>query len=958
MVFWIILATMLSLLNARSWEPREILFVPWGRDSLQTVRYQVDPDGRYGPQSFHVDPADSRIAILDPLNRRIKVYEHDSLTRALQAPRYSKDFVLTAENKYVCLVDNALWRYADQQVAQRYRRKTPLPLIQRIYRQDGQLLIRNHDGTISRLTSQGIQATGQKGLQAGSNYYQASKQSRSLAEVGVRDPQGLQKAAIKLPIPTNNLGSIQVVGVDTLGRIYLDLDLIQQQVPLKVQRELRILSATGETLGTIQVPVHYYTRMFRDLELDPSGKLYQMISSTDGLHVFEWTIPGTIMQPTEGSYPQKYQQTIHYNEAGGGDFQGQRIPPRPEMQSITRDEALAIGDSYVEHQWNCTAANISDGVETAPDGDLVQTPDWIHVGTNQRIPYKWGGFDKLPAYDSGIAEGDYAGDIHTDGVCYNYARGVDCSGFVCRCWKLNTHYSTRMMDDPGSITLAHASWEDLQPADAIHKPGHVRLAISTLQNGVILAVEAAGSSTGWKVDYTSYTLTDLYNYAPRYYKNMTGASVPPAPPVLSHITQPDSLQLKWELISTLNTDGVHISVSENMADWTTLFKDSLFAVTQTSLSVDLGDAAPHFFKLKAVNTGEDTTLSFPTDTYGVFQGGSCGEQVLIVDGFDRTESSGSWHLPYHSFAAWLGQALAAMNVSFATAANEALLNGQLDLHDYAAVCWLLGDESTNDETLNSAEQALLQTYLENGGQLFISGSEIGWDLDYKGGTADRQFYHDYLHADYVQDDAGIYQLSGQSGSIMAGLSFNFDDGGYGIYEEDYPDAINPRNGASACLNYSSSLHAGIQYEGPFGEGSFTGRLVYLAVPWETITTENDRQVVLRRIVEFFGIQTSSLAQGEDSVPATPFLSDGYPNPFNSRVNFKLHLDHKTTVSMGIYNNLGQQVLTSQYEPGARQVINLSWNGTNTQGHPVASGVYYIVVHLAHQQLVKPMVFLK
>ena len=90
----------------------------------------------------------------------------------------------------------------------------------------------------------------------------------------------------------------------------------------------------------------------------------------------------------------------------------------------------------------------------------------------------------------------YAGDIHTDS-CSSYARGVDCSGFVCGAGRRRSTTSTYMMDDPayGPVSLPYTSWEDLQVGDAeVRKPGHVRMANGTLPGGEVLGTceSAAG----------------------------------------------------------------------------------------------------------------------------------------------------------------------------------------------------------------------------------------------------------------------------------------------------------------------------------------------------------------------------------------------------------------------------------------------------------------------------------
>jgi len=54
-----------------------------------------------------------------------------------------------------------------------------------------------------------------------------------------------------------------------------------------------------------------------------------------------------------------------------------------------------------------------------------------------------------------------------------------------------------------------------------------------------------------------------------------------------------------------------------------------------------------------------------------------------------------------------------------------------NLQSYKIVIWLTGSESVN--TLTAADQVNLQTFLDSGGKLFISGQDIGFDLIYING---------------------------------------------------------------------------------------------------------------------------------------------------------------------------------------------------------------------------------
>jgi len=664
-------------------------------------------------------------------------------------------------------------------------------------------------------------------------------------------------------------------------------------------------------------------------------------------------LPGT-KDLFEGVYPEKFRKYLHYNDAVMPESLEKKSPLNKPTATVTRAEALAIGDTYVVHMWAATLANITGGLITDPNGAELRTPSWVQVGTNYKVPYKWGGFNTLPEYDQGLLAGKSAGDNATSDVS-SYAVGVDCSGFVSRCWKLSSHYSTRMMDD--YIAQAYSSWEDLKPGDAIHKEGHVRLAVDNNPNGSIFAVEAAGSSTDWRVDYRTYYYSNLSDYTPRYYINMTGPSFPMAQPVLAAVTNDSKAHIHWNLSSADNISGIQIQYSDDGITWAPLLSDSLVLPAVTEFSHDWTDG-PWYIRLKSINNDDGVAESLPSDTYGYYTPPACAGKVLIVDGFDR--GSGSWGLPYHSFAEWMGEALSDLRIPFETVANETIISGDILLSNYQAVYWILGDESTADETFSTAEQGLVATYLENGGQLFVSGSEIAWDLygQAEESTADRSFLLNYLHAGYVNDDANDYSVTGTDGGIFADLSFKYDDGTGGIYQEDYPDVIAPKQSAAACLEYSSGITAGIQYEGTFSDGIATGKLVYFGFPWETITTFTDRKEVLKNISEWFGFICAGIDPENPLIPQNPTLSHGYPNPFNSRVTFELITPDNEPFDIFVYNSQGRIVRQLTHSDALKSEYHLIWDGRNDHGQMVASGCYFFQVATHKYVLTEKIIFLK
>lgn len=155
---------------------------------------------------------------------------------------------------------------------------------------------------------------------------------------------------------------------------------------------------------------------------------------------------------------------------------------------VTRQEVLRAAEAYANHPWQAGEANIFHGNDAA--GARVDTPDrewcgrggWLADGRiNKGLPYCWGGDSTLTEFDEGIAAGRPAG--------YHFKRidrrkkkdppdsalpvGVDCSGFVSRCWRLKTRRSTY---DLAEVCEPLSSFDDLQPGDVVNKPyNHVIL---------------------------------------------------------------------------------------------------------------------------------------------------------------------------------------------------------------------------------------------------------------------------------------------------------------------------------------------------------------------------------------------------------------------------------------------------------------------------------------------------
>lgn len=145
-----------------------------------------------------------------------------------------------------------------------------------------------------------------------------------------------------------------------------------------------------------------------------------------------------------------------------------------------RRASLAIAKKFAQFQWRATKDNVFHGEDQ--NGVRVDTPDRSFVsrgfstdGVNVGLPYQWGGFSSLEEFEAGLRAGKWAGHLPRGRGAQgsSQAIGLDCSGFVSRCWELPTKQSTRSL---GDLCYELESYDDLKPGDILNTfDGHVML---------------------------------------------------------------------------------------------------------------------------------------------------------------------------------------------------------------------------------------------------------------------------------------------------------------------------------------------------------------------------------------------------------------------------------------------------------------------------------------------------
>ncbi len=188
---------------------------------------------------------------------------------------------------------------------------------------------------------------------------------------------------------------------------------------------------------------------------------------------------------------------------------------------------------------------------------------------------------------------------------------------------------------------------------------------------------------------------------------------------------------------------------------------------------------------------------------------------------------------------------------------------------YEAVVWSTGDDYgtiSDPTTLTATDQARLTTYLDNGGDLFLSSQDLLLDNN------PNTFITDYLHVAGHNDDETIGSVAGISGdTISDGMSFslsypffNFSDyvvpgaSAAGIFYETGKASSLPRAGAqidrASGGNTGLVNYCGLRYP---ASGPSAYKVVFLSFSFEAVpqagSYPGNSYTLMRRIMDWFGV---------------------------------------------------------------------------------------------------------
>jgi len=275
------------------------------------------------------------------------------------------------------------------------------------------------------------------------------------------------------------------------------------------------------------------------------------------------------------------------------------------------------------------------------------------------------------------------------------------------------------------------------------------------------------------------------------------------------------------------------------------------------------------------------------------------------------------------------------------------------LRHYPVVIWTTGLDSTN--MLGTACQTALQSYMDNGGRLFICGQNIA---QARTGTA---FLNNYLKAELDTYNTAKFFIKGLVGDEIGRGDSLACAGAGGAANARSCDGIRPINGSFGCFIYKdfpdTTVYSAIHFAGGY-------KLVYFAMPFEAIDHAQLRYTqkpeVLRRILTFFGEPIPNAVSEPVAGPAMRFRTGltVRPSVATDRAEIEYTLRRGASAGIRVYNPDGRLVATLAARPGTPGTQRTTWNLRDNQGRRVAPGVYFCTVGTGAESLTGKLLIAK
>ncbi len=221
---------------------------------------------------------------------------------------------------------------------------------------------------------------------------------------------------------------------------------------------------------------------------------------------------------------------------------------------------------------------------------------------------------------------------------------------------------------------------------------------------------------------------------------------------------------------------------------------------------------------------------------------------------DKVIAGNSFDYPYIH-----GEAIKSTGHSFVSVSVKSVIDGKVDLSNYRIIDLILGKQKTTrwqKDTLKEARfeafptqlQNRIKNYLNNGGNIFVSGSYIGSDLFNKSprDTNSIKFALNTLKYNWASgeaDKSGRVKIVDSSFNIAANINYITKPNKYSYFVEA-PDEIKSTKESKTILRYAENdFSAGISYKGKYG-------VIAFGFPFESISDSKTRNELMKSVISY------------------------------------------------------------------------------------------------------------
>lgn len=384
----------------------------------------------------------------------------------------------------------------------------------------------------------------------------------------------------------------------------------------------------------------------------------------------------------------------------------------------------------------------------------------------------------------------------------------------------------------------------------------------------------------------------------------------------------------------VNEDFVYTLTNDAPADWTSNFSidannyTSTATITSTAgsnsnITINVTPGATRGVATYTLTVSSVSNPSSPVMSKKVYVISGVTDLIVNNSGYvgdgTTTGSAANWGSVYTNGL------VAANNQGYAST-SEFIMQKAIANSSFTGVKNVYYNVGWTFPGINDEVALALQDFMDNGGNLFIAGQDLAWEINDSTNSTfvtpiKKSFFKNYLHAAFIAD--GTTTNSSLTAVVtdaifpdMASATINNYYGGAYFY----PDQINTADTiAKVIFKYGTSARIG-------GIRAQTSnyKMVYIAPGMEMLNGTNSDQILKRAHDWFYGYQGTASIDEIGSILSG--MGQNYPNPSNGFTSIALeNIDQ--TMNFELIDITGKVVLHKQIAKGATR-LDLSTSNFN------------------------------